>query len=78
MTIKSLSGTLSAELSRVTTWINAALIAALPFSSEIMDAVNANLPSLAPYLPENIYKAVGLAAVLFNMAASIKRAHRQQ
>jgi hypothetical protein len=77
MTFQELKDTIRIELRRITTWVNAALVAALPFSAEIMDAVNTNLPSLAPYLPENIYKAVGFAAVVYNMAASINRTHRQ-
>jgi hypothetical protein len=40
-----------------------------------MQGVNDYLPSLAPYLPPNVYKAVGFAVVVFNMAQAMKRAH---
>jgi hypothetical protein len=77
MTLQTLKDTVVAELRRVTTWVNATLVAMLPFSADIMNAVNTNLPNLAPYLPENIYKAVGFAAVVYNMAASVRRTHRE-
>jgi hypothetical protein len=56
-------------------WFNAALLVAFPFTAEIMQGVNDYLPSLAPYLPPNVYKAVGFAVVVFNMAQAMKRAH---
>jgi hypothetical protein len=55
-------------------WFNAVLLAALPFTDAILGAVHDNLPDLAPYLPPNIYKAVGCAVVVFNLIRSAQRA----
>lgn len=57
-------------------WFNAVLLAAFPFTDSIMQGVNDNLPSLAVYLPPNVYKAVGIAVVVFNLVRSAQRAHR--
>jgi hypothetical protein len=57
-------------------WFNALLLAAFPFTDQIVQAVNDNLPGLAPYLPPNVYKAVGFAVVVFNMVRTMQRAHR--
>lgn len=57
-------------------WANAALLAAFPFTDQIMQAISDYLPSLAPYLPANVYKWVGLAVVVANIARSIQRTQR--
>jgi hypothetical protein len=57
-------------------WFNAALLAAFPFAGEIMQGVNDYLPSLAPYLPPNVYKVVGFLVVVFNMVQAMQRAHK--
>jgi hypothetical protein len=57
-------------------WFNAMLLTAFPFTDQIMQGVNDNLPSMAPYLPPNAYKAVGIAVVVFNLVRSAQRAHR--
>jgi hypothetical protein len=56
-------------------WFNAALLTAFPFTDQIIQAITDNLPALAPYLPPNVYKAVGVAIVVFNMIQSMRRAH---
>ena len=56
-------------------WFNAVLLAAFPFADQIIGAVNDNLPALAQYLPPNVYKAVGVAVVVFNLVRSAQRAH---
>jgi len=56
-------------------WFNAVLLAAFPFADQIIQAVNDNLPALAQYLPPNVYKAVGVAVVVFNLVRSAQRAH---
>jgi len=56
-------------------WFNAVLLAAFPFTDQILQAVNDNLPALAQYLPPNAYKAVGVAVVVFNLIRSAQRAH---
>lgn len=57
-------------------WFNALLLAAFPFTDQIMQGVSDYLPSLAPYLPPNVYKFVGLAVVVFNMVRAMQRAHQ--
>ena len=56
-------------------WFNAVLLAAFPFADQIIQAVNDNLPALAQYLPPNVYKAVGVGVVVFNLVRSAQRAH---
>lgn len=56
-------------------WFNAVLLAAFPFTDQIIQAITDNLPALAPYLPPNAYKAVGIAVVVFNLVRSAQRAH---
>lgn len=55
-------------------WVNAALLAAFPFASDIMQGVNDYLPNLAPYLPANVYKWVGFAVVVMNIARAVRKA----
>jgi hypothetical protein len=50
-----------------TVWLNALLLAAYPFADSIIAAVRDNLPALEPYLPTNMFKAVGLALVVYNI-----------
>lgn len=58
---------LRGALRSVTMWVNGLFLAALPFADEIVLALNEYLPALQPYLPENTFKAVGLAVVVFNI-----------
>lgn len=60
----------------VAVWINTALLAAFPFADSIMNWVSTYLPSFAPYLPDNIYKGVGIAVVLFNIWHASHKAHQ--
>jgi hypothetical protein len=57
-------------------WFNAVLLAALPFTDAILSGVRDNLPDMAPYLPPNIYKAVGFVVVVFNLVRAAQRAHQ--
>lgn len=66
---------LKAWLHSAGVWFNALLLAAFPFADEIVQAVNDNLPALSQYLPPNVYKAVGVAVVVFNLVRSAQRAH---
>ena len=50
-----------------TVWMNATLLAMYPFADQIILGVHDNLPSLAPYLPANVFRAVGLALVVYNI-----------
>ncbi len=54
-------------LRSVTVWVNGMLLAAWPFADKIMQAVRDNLPALQPYLPEDVFRNVGLAVVIFNI-----------
>jgi hypothetical protein len=56
-------------------WLNAVLLAAFPFTDQIIQAFTDNLPALAQYLPPNVYKAVGVGVVVFNLVRSAQRAH---
>ena len=50
-----------------TVWLNATLLIAYPFADSIIAAVRDNLPALEPYLPVNMFRAVGLALVVYNI-----------
>ncbi|MFS2027626.1 hypothetical protein [Massilia sp. CT11-137] len=57
-----------------TVWMNAVLLAAYPFADSIIDALRDNLPDLAPYLPANVFRAVGLALVVYNIVHGARAA----
>lgn len=57
-----------------TAWLNGILLAAWPFADDIIGAVRENLPELSQYLPANVFKAVGLALVIFNIAHAARAA----
>lgn len=65
---------LKAWAQSATVWFNAALLAAFPFTDQIMGVITDNLPALAPFLPPNVYKVVGYAVVVFSMVRAMKRA----
>jgi hypothetical protein len=48
-------------------WLNATLLALYPFADQIVAGIHDNLPDLAPYLPANVFRAVGLALVVYNI-----------
>ena len=51
----------------VTIWVNGVLLAAYPFADELIGGVRENLPVLSEYLPTNMFKAIGLSVVVFNI-----------
>ena len=57
-----------------TVWLNALLLAVYPFSDSIIAGVRDNLPDLAPYLPANVFRAVGLALVIYNIVHGARAA----
>jgi hypothetical protein len=59
-------------------WFNAVLFVAFPFADQIMQGVNDYLPNLAPYLPANVYKWVGLAVVVANIVRAAQRVRQAQ
>jgi hypothetical protein len=65
---------LKAWLASAGVWFNAMLLAAFPFTDQIIQAIIDNLPALAPYLPANVYKWVGLAVVIYNVVHASRRA----
>jgi hypothetical protein len=67
---------LKAWLHSAGVWFNALLLAAFPFTDQIVQGVNDYLPNFAPYLPPNVYKVVGCAVVVFNMVRAMQRAHQ--
>jgi hypothetical protein len=50
-----------------TVWLNTTLLALYPFADQIILGVHDHLPDLAPYLPANVFRAVGLALVIYNI-----------
>lgn len=58
---------LRGALRSATIWVNGIFLAAYPFAEDIMRGVRDYLPDLQPHLPENVFKAVGLAVVVFNI-----------
>ncbi|QJE03035.1 hypothetical protein HH212_26115 [Massilia forsythiae] len=55
-------------------WLNAMLLVAFPYTDQILQGVSDYLPSLAPYLPANVYKWVGLVVVVANVVRAARRA----
>lgn len=60
-------GHIRAARKSFTVWLNATLLAMYPFADQIIAGVHDNLPDLAPYLPSNVFRAVGLALVVYNI-----------
>jgi len=57
-----------------TVWLNALLLIAYPFADAIIAALRDNLSNLAPYLPANVFRAVGLALVIYNIVHGARAA----
>lgn len=57
-----------------TVWLNALLLIAYPFADAIIAALRDNLSDLAPYLPANVFRAVGLALVIYNIVHGARAA----
>lgn len=54
--------------------LNAVLLIAYPFADSIIAALHDNLPDMAPYLPANVFRAVGLALVIYNVVHGARAA----
>lgn len=65
---------LRAARKSLTVWMNALLLAAYPFADSIVASVHDNLPDMAPYLPANVFRAVGLALVIYNIVHGARAA----
>jgi hypothetical protein len=65
---------LRAARSSFTVWLNALLLGAFPFADQIIAGVRDNLPDLAQYLPANVFRAVGLALVVYNIVHATRAA----
>ena len=61
-----------------TLWLNAVLLAAFPFADSIISGIRDNLPDMAPYLPANVFRAVGLALVVYNIVHAARAAAKAQ
>ena len=59
--------TLKGALKSVTIWVNATLLAIFPFANDILLGIQDNLPQIAQYLPENMFKTLGFIVVVFNI-----------
>ena len=59
--------TLKGALKSVTIWVNATLLAIFPFANDILLGIPDNLPQIAPYLPEDMFKTLGFIVVVFNI-----------
>lgn len=57
-------------------WLNATLLAMLPFASEIARVLETHLPDLASSLPPHGARWVGYVLVAINIARAIGRARR--
>lgn len=69
---------ITAALRSVGVWTNALLLAAFPFTDQIMQGMNDNLPGLSAYLPPNVYKWVGLIVVMANIARAAHSAGKHR
>lgn len=74
--MKNLKARMVDALRSVDVWVHAALLLAVQYTDEIMRAATDYLPSFAPYLPANIYQAVGIAVVAFNLFRATQRARQ--
>jgi hypothetical protein len=72
--MKKLLDHLRAARHSFTVWLNAVLLAVYPFADQIIAGVRDNLPDLAPYLPANVFRAVGLALVVYNIVHAARAA----
>lgn len=61
--LEKIKAKLSALREDLEKWLNVAFLAALPVYEVFKDS----LPDLQAYLPDNIYKCVGIAVVLINI-----------
>lgn len=62
-----------------TVWVNSIFLTLLPFADQLVVAIapvlqdlSASLPELQPYLPDNIYKFVGICMVCVNIFLRFK------
>ena len=56
----------------LTMWVNGLFLAAFPFANEIVSGVQDNLPQMSQYIPENIFKTLGVIVVVFNIYLRVR------
>jgi hypothetical protein len=56
----------------LTMWVNGLFLAAFPFANEIVSGVQDNLPQMSQYIPENIFKTLGVIVVMFNIYLRVR------
>lgn len=64
---------IAASVKRGVVWCNAMLLAVFSFTGDIAEALNTYLPGLAPYLPPDVHRWIGLALVVLNIVHAIWR-----
>jgi len=47
--------------------VNGLFLTAYPFADQIIAAVRDNMPDLAQYQPADVFEAIGLSVVVFNI-----------
>lgn len=75
MNLQNLKAAAKVWARRWRTRIGAALLLALPYAADIKKLFADNLTALQPYLPENIFKAMGFAVVVAGMVLSFIDTH---
>lgn len=63
---------LRGALRSMTMWFNGLLLAAWPFAEQIVGGMREYMPELQPYLPADVFKWVGLAVVVLNIALRVR------
>ncbi len=74
----SIRAHIAAARKSFTVWLNALLLAIYPFADAIVSAVQDNLPALAAHLPANIFRAVSLALVVYNIVHAARNAVKKE
>jgi len=75
--IEHIKKVLRLQVRKVSTWAGAALIAALPWTNQIIAGVTDYMPRLQPYIPDNIYKTMGWVTTAGAMVISIYGSHKK-
>jgi hypothetical protein len=71
-----LKATLRAEARKLRRWIEVTLLVAFQFSDDIIAFLKLHLVDLQPYMPDNVYKAMGGFVVAASLVFGFLAAHR--
>lgn len=72
----NLKARLTAAARSLSVWIYGLMLLAVQYTDDITQGVSDYLPALAKYLPPNVYEAVGVAVVIFNILHAAHKAHQ--